>query len=118
MQLNVEDVGALALSEMNEEQAQASVEVGKTSIADVIMIEVDLHKTIEMIVEKKNVILYLVQTQNNKNEHVIKHVDMNACDILNLFYNLLPYPSFILERMVGLFFWQICNCVMTLALGL
>jgi hypothetical protein len=52
MQLSVEDVGALALSEMNEEQAQASVEVGKTSIADVIMIEVDLHKTIEMIVEK------------------------------------------------------------------
>jgi len=61
VQLSVEDVDALVLNEMNEEQAQASVEVGETSIADVIRIEVDLHKTIEMIVEEKNIIIYLMQ---------------------------------------------------------
>ncbi len=69
-----------------------------------LIIEVDLYKTIEMIVEEKNVTLYLMQKQNNEHEHVIKHVDMDACDILNLIYNLLPYPSFLLEKMVGLFF--------------
>ncbi len=88
--MSVEDVGAVASSQMNEEQAQASVEVGETSIADVVRIEVDLHKTIEMIVEKKNVTISLVPKQNNEDEHVIKHVDMDACDILNLTYNLLP----------------------------
>jgi hypothetical protein len=31
-----------------------------------------------------------MQKQNNEDEHVIKHVDMDACDILNLTYNLLP----------------------------
>jgi hypothetical protein len=60
VQLSVEDVDALVLSEMHEEQAQASVEVGETSITDVIRIEVDLHKTIKMIVEEKNITLYLV----------------------------------------------------------
>jgi hypothetical protein len=53
VQLSVEDVGALASNEMNKEQTQASVKVGEISIADVVRIEIDLHKTIEMIVEKK-----------------------------------------------------------------
>jgi hypothetical protein len=38
-----------------------------------------------------------------KNEHVITHVDIDASDILNLIYNLLPHPSFLLERMGGVF---------------
>ncbi len=37
---------------------QASVEVGKTYIIDVVRIEVDLHKTIEMIVEQENVTFF------------------------------------------------------------
>ncbi len=56
--MNVENVGALASSEMNEEWVQASVEVGKTYIIDVVRIEVDLHKTIEMIVEQENVTFF------------------------------------------------------------
>jgi len=39
-----------------------------------------------------------------KNEHVIRHVDIDASDILNLTYNLLPHPSFLLERMGGVLF--------------
>jgi hypothetical protein len=38
---------------------QASVEVGETFILDLATIEVDLQKTIEMIVEQKNVALVL-----------------------------------------------------------
>ncbi len=76
------------------------------SIADVVRIEVDLHKTIEMIVEQENVTLFLVLEQDNENEHVIKHVDIDASDILNLTYNLLPYTFFLFERMGGFFFCQ------------
>jgi hypothetical protein len=54
MQANVED-GALALCNVNEEQVQASVEVGETCITNLATIEVDLQKIIEMIVEEKNV---------------------------------------------------------------
>jgi len=35
------------------------VEVGETSTRDVVTIEVDLQKTIEMIMEKENVVLAL-----------------------------------------------------------
>ncbi len=41
--------------------------------------------------------------QENENEHVIKHVDINASDILNLTYNVLPHPSFLCRRMGGVF---------------
>ncbi len=107
--MSVEDVGTLASNEMNEEQVQASVEVGETSIANVVKIEVDLHKTIEMIVEQENVTFFLVLEQDNEDEHVIKHVNIDAGDILNLIYNLLPYTSSLFERMGGLFL-QICDC--------
>jgi len=56
MQANVED-GALAPCNINEEQVQASVEVGETFTRDVATIEIDLQKTIKMIVEQENVTL-------------------------------------------------------------
>jgi hypothetical protein len=62
---------------------QASVEFGETSIANVVRIEVDLNKTIEMIIEQENVTLSLMLEQDNEDEHVINHVDIDASDILN-----------------------------------
>ncbi len=60
------------------------VEVGETSTTN-LTIEVDLQKTIEMIVEQENVVIALAPQQENENEHVIGHVDIDACDIeLNL----------------------------------
>jgi len=56
VQTNVED-GALALCNVNDKQVQMSVEVGETSIANLVTIEVDLQKTIEMIMEQENVAL-------------------------------------------------------------
>jgi hypothetical protein len=57
-----------------------------------------------MLVEKQIVVLALMPKQNNENEHVIAHVDIDACEILNLTCNLLPHPSF-LFKMMGGFFW-------------
>ncbi len=54
MQANVED-GALALCNVNEKQVQMGVEVRETSTRDVVTIEIDLQKNIEMIVEQENV---------------------------------------------------------------
>jgi hypothetical protein len=59
MQANVEDV-ALVPCNINEKQMQLDVEVGKTSSIDLATIEVDLQKTIEMIVEQENVTFALV----------------------------------------------------------
>jgi hypothetical protein len=55
MQVNVED-GALTSCKVNEEQVQAIVEVGEASIANLVVIEIDLQKTIEMIAKQENVI--------------------------------------------------------------
>ncbi len=54
MQVSVED-GALVLCNVNEEQVQVSVEIGETSIANLVTIEIDLQKIIEMIMEQENV---------------------------------------------------------------
>ncbi len=54
MQVNGED-GILALCNVNEEQVQASVEVGETCTTNLATIEVYLQKTIEMIVVEENV---------------------------------------------------------------
>jgi hypothetical protein len=56
MQANVED-GALAPCNFNEEQVQVTIEVGETFTIDLVTIEVDLQKNIEMIVEQENVAL-------------------------------------------------------------
>jgi hypothetical protein len=67
MQANVED-GALTLCNVNEEQVQMIVEVGEASTTNLATIEVDLQKTIEMIVEQENVVFASMQKED---EHVI-----------------------------------------------
>jgi hypothetical protein len=58
VQVSVEDC-ALAQCNVNEEQMQANVEVGETFTTNLVTIEVDMQKTIEMIVEQENVVLVL-----------------------------------------------------------
>ncbi len=83
VEANVED-GALALCNVNEEQVQASVEVGEASRIDLVTIEVDLQKTIDIIVEQENVVIASVLEEN---EHVIGHVEIDVDDIFILSYN-------------------------------
>jgi len=77
VQANVED-GALALCNVNEEQVQVSVNVGETFTTKLATIEVDLQKTIDMILKQKNVIIASVLEENG---HVIKHVEIDVNDI-------------------------------------
>jgi hypothetical protein len=86
VQTNVRD-GALALCNVNEEQVQVSVEVGETFTIELATIEVDLQKTIDMILEQENVV---IASMLKENEHVIKHVEIDVDDIFILIYNLLP----------------------------
>jgi hypothetical protein len=58
--LNVED-GALVPCNVNEEQVQTNVEVGETLTINLSTIEIDLQKTIEMIMEQKYVAFASVQ---------------------------------------------------------
>jgi hypothetical protein len=77
MQAIVED-GALVPCNVNEEQVQVTIEVGETSTMDLVTIEVDLQKTIEMIVEQENVALAL---EPKEDEHVIEYVEIDSGDI-------------------------------------
>jgi predicted N-acetyltransferase YhbS len=58
-----------------------NVEVRETSIANLAIIEVDLQKIIEMIMEEENVALVLVQKED---EHVIGHVEIDYVTTLAL----------------------------------
>jgi hypothetical protein len=104
VQANVED-GALVSCNVNEEQVQMNVEVKETSIANLTIIEVDLQKTIKIIMEEKNVALALVQEED---EHVIGHVQINVNDIFILTYNLLPTHLLYLKGWVGFFLANLC----------
>jgi len=42
--------------------------------------------------------------EENANEDVEPHAQIDGGGILNLFYNLLPHPSSQVERMGGIFF--------------
>jgi hypothetical protein len=55
-QANVQDVIALAPSEIVEEQVQVGESIGEIFMADVDKIVVDLEKTFLMIEEQKNVV--------------------------------------------------------------
>jgi len=90
--------GALAQCNVNEEQVQASVEVKETSTINLATIEVDLQKTIEMIVEQENVVLV---PELEEDEYVIRHVEIDASDILT--YNLLPTHPLYLRGWMGFF---------------
>jgi hypothetical protein len=50
VEASVED-GALALCNVNEKQVQTNVEVGETSIVDLVIIEVHLQMFFEMIMQ-------------------------------------------------------------------
>ncbi len=83
VQASVED-GVLVLCNVNEEQVQTGVEAGEISTINVT-IEVDLQKTIEIIMEQENVTFTSMPQQENEDEDVIGHVDIDASDIeLNL----------------------------------
>ncbi len=85
--VSVED-SALALCNVNEEQVQTNVEV-------------DLQKTIEMIMEQENVTF---TSMLQEYEHVIGHVEIDVGEIFILTYNLLPHPSSLFKKMGGFFF--------------
>jgi len=59
-----------------------------------------------MIEKQENVVPPLVLKEENTNEDVETHDQIDGSDILNLFYNLLPNPSSQVERMGGIFFCQ------------
>ncbi len=99
VQMSVED-GALVQCNVNQEQVQASVEVRETFTTNLATIEVDLQKTIEMIVEQENVVLVL---ELEEDEHVIRRVEIDANDIFILTYNVLPTHPLYLKGWVGFF---------------
>ncbi len=99
VQANVED-GALALCNVNEEQVQVSVKVGETFTTKLATIEVDLQKTIDMILKQKNVIIASMLEENG---HVIKHVEIDVNDIFYLNLQFITHPFSLIERM-GKFF--------------
>ncbi len=105
MEAHVEIVGVLVSSEINKEQVQAIVDVGETSMANVSRIEIDLQKTITMIVKQKIVGPLSMSKQDNEDEHVTTHADIDTSDILNLiYYNVLAHPSSQVKRMREVFF--------------
>jgi hypothetical protein len=57
-----------------------------------------------MIKRQKDVILLLMLEEENTNQDVELHAQIDGGDILNFFYNLLPHPSSQVERMGGVFF--------------
>ncbi len=74
------------------------------SMADVDRIEMDLEKNILMIKEQENIVLAPMLEQKNANEDIKPYGDIDGGDILNFtYYNLLPHPSFQVERIGGVF---------------
>jgi len=69
-----------------------------------------LEKNILMIERQKDVVPLLVLEEENTNEDVEPHVQIDGGDILNLFYNLLLHLSSQMERMGGVFFCQFFCC--------
>jgi hypothetical protein len=114
VQVNVED-GALAQCNVNDEQVQLSVEVGKTSTIDLAAIEVDLQKTIKMVVEQENVVFVL---EPKEDEHVIGHVEIDASHILIITYNLLPTHPLYLRGWVGFVLGKFVFAILLLILVL
>ncbi len=100
-------VAALVASEIVQEQVQVGGDIGEAFATDSDRIEVHLEKTILMIERQENVVPILVLEEENTNEDVEPHVQIDGSDILNLFYNLLPHPSSQMERMGAIFFYQL-----------
>ncbi len=77
-----------------------------------------MEKIILMIERQKNVVPIPMLEEENTNEDVEPHAQIDGGDILNFFYNLLPHPSFQVERMGGVFYCQFfcCNTFVNFAL--
>ncbi len=69
--MSVQDVIALAPSEIIEEQVQVGEDIGETFMTNVDRIVMNLEKTILMIEEEKNVIPIPMPEQENANEVII-----------------------------------------------
>ncbi len=86
---------------------QVKGDIGEAFVANADIIKIDLEKTILMIERQKDVVPLLILEEENTNEDVEPHVQIDGSDILNLFYNLLPHPSSQMERMGAIFFYQL-----------
>jgi hypothetical protein len=89
---------------------QVGGDVGKTFVVDVDIIEADLEKTILMIERQEDAVPLLMLEEENTNQDVELHAQIDGGDILNFFYNLMPHPSFQVERMGRVFFCQFFCC--------
>jgi low affinity Fe/Cu permease len=107
MQVLTKDVATLATPEIIQEQVQVDGDVGETSVVDVNRIDANLEKTILMIEKQQNVVPILMLEEENINEDVELHAQIDGGDILNFLYNLLPHASYQVERMGGVFFFSI-----------
>jgi hypothetical protein len=96
----------LAILEIVQNQMQVGGEIGETFVANVNRIEVDSEKTILMIGRQEDVIPPPVLEEENTNEDIEPHAQIDGGDILNLFYNLLPLLSSQMERMGEVFLCQ------------
>jgi hypothetical protein len=96
------DVVALAPNGNIEAEIQAKVHIKETSTTvNVNRIEVELQKTIDMIEDQEIVAL----GQENVNGDVDPHAQIDRHEILYFtYYNYLPNPSSLVERMVGFSF--------------
>jgi hypothetical protein len=63
-----------------------------------------LEKNILIIERQEDVVPSPMLEEENANEDVEPHAQIDGGGILNLFYNLLPHPSSQVERMGGIFF--------------
>jgi hypothetical protein len=91
MQISVKDVVVVVIPEIVQKQVQVGGNIREAFVADVDKIEANLEKTILMIKTKKtNVIPILVSEEENTNEDVELHAQIDGGDILNFLYNSLP----------------------------
>jgi len=103
MKISVEDVVTLVVPEIVQEQEQVGGDTGETFVTNANRIEANLEKNILMIERQENVVPPPVLEENNTNEDVEPHAQIDGGDILNLFYNLLPNPSSQVEKIGGIF---------------
>jgi hypothetical protein len=85
-------------------------DIGETFVVDADRIEADLEKYILLIERQKDVVPLLVLEEENTNEYVEPHAQIDGGDILNLFYNLLLRLSSQMEKMGGVLFCQFFCC--------
>jgi hypothetical protein len=68
-------------------------DIGEAFVVDVDKIEAKLEKTILIIEKQTNVVPILMLEEENTNEDVELHAQIDGGDILNFLYNLLPHAT-------------------------